>query len=196
MPELPLHFVFFPGMIVHELSHYVACELLGVKVSKVKLFGSKEAFVEHAKPNPWQAVVITLAPFFLCNFFAFLLFVSALEQLNALNPVSIILFWLAFSLALFSFPSSQDATNSFGSFIDFYNSRIFGKTSLLLKLFWIILFPFFFVPLVLVLGTMLVFDYSVILRFVWAIILLVFSIDQSFLPGVVSTIMQKLLFFF
>ena len=39
--------LFFPGVVFHELSHYIACLAVGVKVQSVKLFGASEAFVEH-----------------------------------------------------------------------------------------------------------------------------------------------------
>jgi hypothetical protein len=186
MPKMPLHFLFFPGMVFHELSHYFACILCGVKVSKVKLFGSSEAFIEHAKPNAWQAVLITLAPFVFGNIAGFFLFSNAIDLANSLNVLSFVFFWLGFSLALFSFPSKQDAINAFSSFIDFYKESVFGKTGLLEKLFWIVLFPFLFAPLVLLLGTMAAFDYSIGLRFLWAIVLFVFSFDKALLASILS----------
>ena len=192
MPEIPLNFLFFPGMVVHELSHFLACEFLGVKVSKLKLFGTKEAFVEHAKPNAWQSVAITLAPFFLCNLFAFMLFNYANALAGAQNIVSIIALWLALSFAIFSFPSKQDALNAFNSFIDFYKEKIFGKDGLPEKLLWLVAFPFLFVPLVMVLGTMAAFDYSVVLRFIWAVAVFVFSFEPQFLQSAVSSISAAL----
>lgn len=193
MFSISLNLLFFPGMILHEFSHFVACAFLGVKVSRLKLFGVKEAFVEHAKPNAWQSVAITLAPFFLCNLLSFLLFNYANELVGAQNILSILAYWLALSLALFSFPSKQDALNAFNSFIDFYKEKLFGKDSLLEKLIWLAAFPFLFVPLVLVLGTMLAFDYSVSLRFIWAVAIFVFSFEPQLLQSIVSSISQQLM---
>lgn len=188
MPDLPVHFVFFPGMIFHELSHWIACLLLGVRVSKVKLFGSSEAFVEHAKPNAWQSVLITIAPFVLCNVLAFQFFLYGLDFASTMNLFAIVFLWFAFSLAIFSFPSKHDALNAFGSFLDFYKKNIFGRASITSKLFWIIAFPFLFIPLVLLLGTMAAFDYSVILRFAWAIVVFAFAFDVPLLNSVLSAI--------
>lgn len=193
MAEIPLHFLFFPGMIFHELSHYLACAFIGVKVSKVKLFGTEEAFVEHAKPNAWQAVAITIAPFILGSIFAFYFFAYANELAGALNAMAVLVFWLAFSLALFSFPSKHDALNAFNSFIDFYKDRLFGRKPFLDKLLWVIAFPFLFVPLVLVLGTLAAFDYSVLLRFSWAVLMFILSFDQQLLQGAFSAVSQALL---
>ncbi len=195
MIEIPLNLLFFPGMILHELSHFLACVFLGVKVSKLKLFGTKEAFVEHAKPNAWQSVAITLAPFFLCNLLSFMLFNYANELASAQNIFSVFAYWLALSFAIFSFPSKQDALNAFNSFIDFYKEKIFGKDGLPEKLLWLVAFPFLFVPLVLVLGTMVAFDYSVSLRFIWAVAVFVFSFEPQFLQSAVSSISTALLQF-
>lgn len=190
MPEIPLHFFFFPGMVFHELSHLIACVLFGVRVSKVKFFGTEEAFVEHAKPNAWQSVLITIAPFILGNAVAFYLFIYANELSGAFNAFSVLFYWLGFSLAIFSFPSRQDATNAFGSFLDFYKGALFGGRPLLDKLLWLLAFPFLFVPLVLLLGTMVAFDYSILLRFLWAALFFFFSFEPLLLPGLVSWAMQ------
>lgn len=65
--------VMWPGVIVHELSHFLGCVLTRTKVFEVKLFSPREegpgnmvlGFVSHAKPRgPFSTFVISAAPFF------------------------------------------------------------------------------------------------------------------------------------
>ena len=53
-----------PGVIVHEVSHVVACWLVGAKVSRVQLFGASGGSVTHAKPRlpVMGQPIISLAP--------------------------------------------------------------------------------------------------------------------------------------
>ena len=176
---LSVQAVFFPGVIFHELSHLIACWCFGVKVRKIKLFGTKEAFVEHDKPNAWQSLGITIAPFILGNIFSFALFFSAKDLFVGASGMAIVFCWFGFSLALFSFPSEQDAMNAFGSFTGFYKNALFGKKSVLPKLLWLLLLPFIFVPLFLLLGFFLVFDRFLALRVVWMVAVFFFSFNAT-----------------
>ena len=65
--------IMWPGVIVHELSHLVACLLTATKVFEVKLFAPHEespgtlvlGYVRHAQPRgPVSATLIGAAPFF------------------------------------------------------------------------------------------------------------------------------------
>ena len=117
--------VFFPGMIFHELSHLIACLLFGVKVRKVKFFGLNEAYVVHEQPGAAKSVVITLAPFLLGNFIALSLFALSYNQLFfERNFFGFVFLWLAFSLVMYSFPSNQDAKNTFDEFKEFYSFNL------------------------------------------------------------------------
>ncbi|MEW6295463.1 MAG: M50 family metallopeptidase [Candidatus Diapherotrites archaeon] len=175
MPKISFHWVFFPGMIFHELSHYTACLFLGVKVRKVKLFGVEEAFVVHDKPNAWKAVIIALAPFILGSFFALIFIAFGFSLLAVLNPFGLIFVWFALALVFYSFPSLHDSKNAFDSVAEFYSKNIF-KGNLFKRLFWLITLPFVFIPLILVLGIMLAFNYSSKLRLLWIVLILVFSL--------------------
>jgi hypothetical protein len=65
--------VMWPGVVVHELSHFLGCVVTRTKVFEVKLFSPREegpgnmvlGFVSHAKPRgPFSTFVISAAPFF------------------------------------------------------------------------------------------------------------------------------------
>ncbi|MFA6963587.1 MAG: hypothetical protein WC227_02635 [Patescibacteria group bacterium] len=54
-----------PGVIIHEMSHFLACLLTGAKVTKVVVFDTSGGSVEHEKPRipVIGQVLISFAPF-------------------------------------------------------------------------------------------------------------------------------------
>jgi hypothetical protein len=176
---MPYGIIFFPGMIFHEFSHLIACFLVGVKVKKVKFLGLNEAYVVHEQPNALKSIVITLAPFILGNFIAFYLFSFSFSLLFASDFLGFFFLWLAFSLAHYSFPSNQDAKNTFNSFKNFYSVNLV-KGNILLKLILLISIPFVFFPLFIILGLMLVFNYSYKLRLLWVLLVFLLAFNQPY----------------
>lgn len=96
---LILYYVFFPGTVIHEASHLVACILLGVRVGRVNLFGPEPGvrggytlgYVEHARTGPLRGTLVGLAPVFgcaLCTYAAFL-WAAGLPVLQPLTPESL-----------------------------------------------------------------------------------------------------------
>lgn len=61
------------GVIVHELSHYVACLLTRTQVTEVKFFEASGGHVTHEKRGPLTTVIISMAPLFGCSLFILLL---------------------------------------------------------------------------------------------------------------------------
>ena len=180
------HYIFFPGMVFHELSHYIACIFCGVKVRKVKFFGTEEAYVAHEQPNAWKSVIITLAPFVLGNVFSLLLLNAANAMLFEPNLLILLYYWFAFALILYSFPSIQDAKNSFSTLINFYSKAILRGKKASMRIFWLITFPFVFIPLVLLLGLMLLFNYAFAFRIIW----LAFVLLAAYNPGIIAALLS------
>jgi len=62
-----LYLLVFPGTVVHELSHYVACILTGVHVREVRLFSPQKngalGWVLSDPADPFRRSIIALAPF-------------------------------------------------------------------------------------------------------------------------------------
>src|SRR3989344_1300238 len=139
---MPLGFqhVFFPGIVFHELSHYLACILTGVDVKEVKLFDPEEAFVRHAVPRAWQAVVISIAPFVVGTIAGYYLLLFAMQFFARSSIFSILFFWLGFSVFLFSFPSTPDAMNAFNSVFNALKNRI-SKGSIPNRIAWALVSP-------------------------------------------------------
>jgi len=184
--------LFFPGMIFHELSHYIACLLCGVKIHKVKWVGKYEAYVVHDDVGPLQSTIISIAPFFLGNYFAFELILLANHLLTTINPIIILYYWLAISLAYYSFPSDQDAKNAFISLKKHYKKKIFGKSTLTTKIIYLILAPIIFIPTMAILGFMLIFSYLFALRLIWVIVVIATATASNDFLNFLTMICQTL----
>ena len=162
----------FLGVIFHEISHLLACLAFGVKVFRVKLLGD-EAFVEHEKPNAWQSVVISLAPFLLGNIVSFLLAKTAFALVQNAVLAAVLFFWLSISLAYHSFPSGQDAKNAFESVFSFYAKKARQKEkSVATKILWVATFPFVFAPLSVATAVMLFMGKFGFTRIIWIVCVL------------------------
>lgn len=63
------HYALAPGVVVHELSHLLACLLTGAKVGRVVLFGPSGGSVEHSDPRMplLGRPLISLAPIMGCT---------------------------------------------------------------------------------------------------------------------------------
>ena len=104
-----LSFLTFPGVIFHELSHYIMCKIARIRVHKVVLFrfGDPLGYVEHDAPEMFiDSILVSIAPFILNSTLAYFVFRWGLEMTGV---AKILTFWLGISIALHSFPSSGDA---------------------------------------------------------------------------------------
>lgn len=170
--KLPVTVLFFPGVVLHELSHVIACFATGIKVHKVKWFGTTEAFVQHDKPGALSGLVISLAPLIINNLLGFFLLSTANKTVSSDPFAAILLAWAGVSLVIFSFPSKPDAENTFNAFAESFGKKLSPPTPVLTRLAWLVLFPFVFIPLILLLGVVLVFDYVFVFRVIWLLAVL------------------------
>lgn len=111
-----------PGVVFHELGHYLCCRLAGVRVHKVVYFrfGNPAGYVVHASPRHFRDhFAIVAGPFVLNSATAFSLFASVVGKWNRPDsladvPTQTLLLWLAavwlaISVSLQAFPSKGDA---------------------------------------------------------------------------------------
>lgn len=121
-----------PGIVIHELGHYLLCRLVGAKVREVVFFepAGPSGYVVHAVPRHLrQHLVIVAGPLLLNSTLSFLLFRAAavtasdaaaeLTQgmpLRALQVVVAAL--LGASIALQAIPSPADATSLWNVSLD------------------------------------------------------------------------------
>jgi len=108
----------FPGVIIHEFAHKIACDMTNVRVYRVCYFqiGNPAGYVEHEPPWKYsQAFTITVAPFLVNSIVAILIFALALKTPLNMEIYGIklryILYWLGISIGMHAFPSSHDAKN-------------------------------------------------------------------------------------
>jgi hypothetical protein len=175
-----LHFVLFPGVVLHELAHWAAAATLGVRVRRVKLWGSREAHVEHDETTPWRMIPITVAPFVVGSAAAFAsLFVSVTGLRFVVRPESDqlamigLFFWLGLSFAYHAFPSRQDAQNSLNALFRFYRRKLFFRDGIVSGAAWWLSVPLVFVPLALALFVIRLFSQVEWLGSAWFFTLLV-----------------------
>ncbi|MFH0954980.1 MAG: hypothetical protein V1777_02665 [Candidatus Micrarchaeota archaeon] len=167
--KLPLTVLFFPGVVLHELSHVLACAVTGVKVHQVRWFDTTEAFVQHDKPHAISGLVISLAPLLINNFLGYFLLKAASQALPREPALAVLAAWAGVSLVIFSFPSKPDAENTFNAFAASFGKKLSGPNPVWVRLAWLVLTPFVFIPLILLLGIVLVFDYVFVFRVLWLI---------------------------
>lgn len=115
IPGVLLAAITFPGVIVHELGHKLACHLCGVRIREVCYFrfGNPAGFVVHdPPPSVWGHLLISIAPVFgntLLGLAIGLAAVSTASPPGEQNWLSLILGWIAVSIAMHAFPSTGDA---------------------------------------------------------------------------------------
>jgi hypothetical protein len=101
----------FPGVIFHELGHQLFCKFTGVRVVKVRYFrlGNPAGYVVHETPTTFkQSFLIAMGPLISSSLVAVYFYTLGFSGWSTSNFVFI---WLGFSVAMHSFPSTQDATN-------------------------------------------------------------------------------------
>lgn len=122
-------FFIAPGIIIHELSHALACFLTGAKVQEINLFSSQGGYVRHGLPKIpiIGKIFISFAPilggigalWFIAWFLGLVLngqgFVFV--QANWLSWQFWLFVYLTISIIICLVPSRQDFKNAFGGLL-------------------------------------------------------------------------------
>ena len=141
--NLSLSRVFFPGIILHELSHAIACVVLGVKIKKIQWIGKDGGFVVHEHNKSYKTIIVSVMPFFLNIVYS--IACALLFTMDIGLALKIVLLWVGASALFFCLPSKDDSKNVFDSVKDSYSK----KQSLLRWVYKIILIPITLVILIL-----------------------------------------------
>lgn len=124
--------VALPGVVVHELGHYVFCRLVGTKVQEVVFFDAKgpSGYVVHAVPRRLRHhVAIVAGPLLLNSVLGFLLFRAAAVSLLGLSSATppwpllqigqaALAVLLGASISLQAIPSRADASSLWNVALD------------------------------------------------------------------------------
>ncbi len=106
----------FPGIIVHEISHILFCNLTGTKIHDYKLFQidvgllfTRWGYVSHEQPdNAFEQLGISFGPLIFNSLLAMFITIFAI-LFSYLNPWAGWFFiWLGFSIGAHAFPSFGD----------------------------------------------------------------------------------------
>lgn len=123
LPGEAIALMTFPGVIVHELAHHIACDILNVPVYYTKYFhlwNKRAGFVLHKNTKKLSDNVwIAFAPLILNTFIGVILLfpffsVKALGTDFITSSASNLYYfttWLGFSILFNSIPSNQDVEN-------------------------------------------------------------------------------------
>lgn len=122
MLRLGLGLLVMPGVVFHELGHFIFCRLVGARVHKVVFFqfGHPAGYVLHSAPSRFvEHLAIVAGPFLVNSAVAFALFRCSssawtyLARDNLANTgilaVSLVALWWGISISVQAFPSKGDA---------------------------------------------------------------------------------------
>ncbi|HRS42990.1 MAG TPA: metalloprotease family protein [Candidatus Diapherotrites archaeon] len=152
-----MHILFFPGIILHETAHALACLIFGVKIKKIKFIDKSGGYVVHEDSKDYKIIIISLFPF-LFNIFIAIICASIIEFTK--EPFYIfLLVWIGISALFFCVPSDQDTNNSFEAIKRTY----YKKQSFWLLLLKVLFLPFFLL-LTIILALFKIFDKVIAVR--------------------------------
>lgn len=152
-----MHLLFFPGIVLHECAHALACLIFGVKIKKIKFIDKSGGYVVHEDSKDYKIIIISLFPFFF-NIFISLICASVIKVTS--EPFYIfLLVWIGIGALFFCVPSDQDTDNSFDSI-----KRTYTKKQSIWWLLLKIIFSPFFLLLIIILGLFKIFDKVIAIR--------------------------------
>jgi hypothetical protein len=112
-----IDFATFPGIIVHELGHLLACRICGVPVLKVCYLQFKipRGYVIYEEVKDFTSgFLISVGPFLVNSLLCILMCWPAFIRVRIFgmgDALSYLLLWLGLSIGMHAFPSNLDARN-------------------------------------------------------------------------------------
>lgn len=108
-------YITFLGIILHEISHYLMCKLLGLHVEEIKLLdirrNGKLGYVIHEKPSNFiKSVLVSTSPFLINHIAGFLLLFYSIKMQSSIL-IFIVSIFISFSLFFHAIPSMTDIKN-------------------------------------------------------------------------------------
>lgn len=110
IPGTIISILTFPGVIIHEWSHKLFCQWLGVRVLQVKYFriGNPAGYVLHENPVSYkQTFWIAVGPLLVNSILTIIISYFSTQTING-SVLQFILLWIAISAGMHAFPSDID----------------------------------------------------------------------------------------
>ena len=118
IPGFIISLVTFPGVIIHELGHFIFCKLRKVTVYDVQFFQinlNTAGYVVHEEPEDFTSVLLISIGPLLVNTILCLIVATPVAVpfylFGLRSPLIYFYLWLGLSIGMHSFPSTQDAEN-------------------------------------------------------------------------------------
>ena len=137
-----------PGVITHELSHYLFCIIFNAKVIEVCYYNFKDSsgYVRHERPKHlYQDILIGTAPFFFNTFLGSLVaYPTVINKFSTLGLLSlnwrdILSLIISISIGMHAIPSKGDAI-SIWNFVGDSDMNLLFKIALKLMIAPLVLF--------------------------------------------------------
>ena len=116
--------ILFPGVVIHELSHFVFCLLSGARVHNVEFFSPSGGSVTHSKPKlPVIGMfLISLAPFLVGITLVYFLYPQLIVFDSSQSTLwliisKVIISYLLVAIIISMFPSGRDFKNAWPGYI-------------------------------------------------------------------------------
>lgn len=110
-------FLVFPGVVIHEFSHVVACLITGAKIKDVEFFGESGGHVTHTKPKLKYVgtFLVSIAPLITGILFMLVLSPLLYREVTGFGSyiAKFLIFYLLTTVIITMFPSSKDFSNAF-----------------------------------------------------------------------------------
>ncbi len=152
-----LHILFFPGIVLHESAHAIACLFLGVPIKKIKFLGKKGGYVVHGDSTACNIIIITFFPFVFNIVIS--LVCARVYLLTGISFLKLLMAWVGISALLFCVPSNKDAKNAFEAI-----KRVYTKKQDILSILLLIVFSPLAIAVALLFLAFVVLDKYLVLR--------------------------------
>lgn len=178
------HYFLFPGLVMHELAHYVVALLAGARVVETVLWSPRGGHVLHTRVRGSSSVIIALAPLIIGNILAIIFLQDGFNVLRTpgidfgATLWGLALVWLGFSFAVYSFPSRPDLRVSKAALGRSFKMKLLGE-SLLAKIASLVVYPLLFVFHAFLVFLIIPFSTNRTLRLAWGVALAAFFLSGA-----------------
>lgn len=127
--HLGISLLTFPGIIVHEAAHVLACKMRGVAIFDVCYLRAGNpggCVISEDEKDFSTSFLISIGPFLLNSLLCVIICIPAyvpIEVFEVNSPFNYLLMWLGVSIGSHAFPSLTDAENLFAHTKEVFHSR-------------------------------------------------------------------------